>query len=93
MASSVSSKHAFSAAGITISKCQNRLKANVVKALQFLKCLIQKELLFCEPQPTSVLELELEILDDDEDLDWIDAEEPKSWDSLVINAEDSDIEE
>jgi hAT family C-terminal dimerisation region len=93
MASSVSSERAFSAAGITISKRRNRLKADVVEALQFLKCLIRKELLFREPQPTSVLELELEVFDDDEDPDWIDADEPKSWDSLVINAEDSDIEE
>ena len=93
MASSVSSKRTFSATGITISKCQNRLKADVVEALQFLKCLIWKDLLFCEPQPTSVLDLEFEVVDDDDNLDWIDADEPKSWDSLVINAEDSDVKD
>lgn len=38
MASSVSSERAFSSAGITITKRRNRLKADVVEALQFLKC-------------------------------------------------------
>ncbi|KAJ8503453.1 hypothetical protein ONZ45_g10852 [Pleurotus djamor] len=37
MASSVSSERAFSAAGITLSKRRNRLKADIVEALQFLK--------------------------------------------------------
>lgn len=38
MASSVSSERAFSSAGITITKRRNRLKGDVVEALQFLKC-------------------------------------------------------
>ncbi|KIJ90054.1 hypothetical protein K443DRAFT_47139, partial [Laccaria amethystina LaAM-08-1] len=37
MASSVSSEQAFSVAGTTISKCHNRLKGDIVKALQCLK--------------------------------------------------------
>ncbi|KAJ8496334.1 hypothetical protein ONZ45_g12488 [Pleurotus djamor] len=37
MASSVSSERAFSAAGMTITKHRNRLKADIVEALQFLK--------------------------------------------------------
>ncbi|PCH39190.1 hypothetical protein WOLCODRAFT_59296, partial [Wolfiporia cocos MD-104 SS10] len=37
MASSVSSERAFSSAGITISKWQNCLCADIVEALQFLK--------------------------------------------------------
>ncbi|KAJ6530124.1 hypothetical protein B0H19DRAFT_967854 [Mycena capillaripes] len=36
----------FSAAGITISKGRNRLKGDIVEALQFLKCLIRRDLLF-----------------------------------------------
>ncbi|PCH45150.1 hATC-domain-containing protein, partial [Wolfiporia cocos MD-104 SS10] len=48
MASSVSSERAFSSAGITISKRRNRLKADIVEALQFLKCAIRRDLLFCE---------------------------------------------
>ncbi len=38
MASLVSSERAFSSAGITITKRRNRLKGDVVEALQFLKC-------------------------------------------------------
>ena len=48
MASSVSSECAFSSAGITISKRRNRLGADVVEALQFLKCWFRRELIFCE---------------------------------------------
>jgi hypothetical protein len=46
MASSVSSERAFSAAGITISKRRSRLKADIVEALQFLKCLYRRDLIF-----------------------------------------------
>ncbi|KAJ7131124.1 ribonuclease H-like domain-containing protein, partial [Mycena epipterygia] len=46
MSSSVSSKCAFSSAGITISKRRNRLKGDIVEALQVLKCMIKRELLF-----------------------------------------------
>lgn len=58
MASSVSSERAFSSAGITISKRRNRLKADIVESLQFLKWSIRRDLLYREPEPTSVLELE-----------------------------------
>lgn len=40
-ASSVSSERAFSAGGITISKRRNRLKGDIVEALQVLKSLIK----------------------------------------------------
>jgi hypothetical protein len=43
MASSVSSERAFSAAGITISKRRNRLKGNIVEALEFLKALYVRD--------------------------------------------------
>ncbi len=46
MASSVSSERAFSSAGITISKRRNRLKGDIVEALQFLKCLVRKDLVY-----------------------------------------------
>jgi hypothetical protein len=46
MASSASSERAFSSAGITISKRQNRLKADIVEALQFLKCAFRRDLVF-----------------------------------------------
>jgi len=80
MGSSVSSEHAFSAAGITILKHQNRLKADIVEALEFLKCMYVKDLIYREPAPTSVLEDELEVLDDNGDLDWEDEQETRAWD-------------
>ena len=92
MGSSVSSERAFSSAGITITKRRNRLKGDIVEALQFIKCHLRKNLLFREPQPTSALEHELEVVDDDGDVDWVDEDERKSWDSLLINVEDSDDE-
>ena len=48
MASSVSSEHAFLSAGITLSKRRNRLQADIVKALQFLKCSFNSNLIFHE---------------------------------------------
>jgi hypothetical protein len=92
MGSSVSSERAFSSAGITITKRRNRLKGDIVEALQFLKCLLRKDLIFREPQPSSALEHELEVIDDDGDVDWVDEDERKSWDSLLIDVEDSDDE-
>jgi hypothetical protein len=92
MGSSVSSERAFSSAGITITKRRNRLKGDIVEALQFVKCLLRKNLIFREPLPTSALEHELEVVDDDGDVDWVDEDERKSWDSLLIDVEDSDDE-
>jgi hypothetical protein len=59
MASSVSSERAFSSAGITISKRRNRLKPDIVEALQFLKCLYRRDLLFRE-EPSTELEVGIE---------------------------------
>ena len=63
MASSVSSKRAFSSAGITISKRRNRLKPDIVEALQFLKCIYRRDLLFRE-EPSTELEVELNEYED-----------------------------
>jgi hypothetical protein len=46
MSSSVSSERAFSSAGITISKRRNRLKSDIVEALQVLKCMMKRNLIF-----------------------------------------------
>ena len=57
MATSVSSKCAFSSAGITISKRHNRLKGDIVEALQCLKCFIKHNLLFHkDPMVTSEIQ-------------------------------------
>ena len=45
MASSVSSERAFLSAGITISKRRNRLDADIVEALQYLKSFIHKDIM------------------------------------------------
>ncbi|KAJ6609809.1 ribonuclease H-like domain-containing protein, partial [Mycena sp. CBHHK59/15] len=46
MSSSVSSERSFSSTGITISKRHNWIKADIVEALQVLKCMIHHDLLF-----------------------------------------------
>ena len=95
MSSSVSSKRAFSQGGITISKLRNRLKGDIVEALQCIKCGIRHDLLFREPGLSSRSE------DDDEDLkdilggdlgnpDESDVEE-FSWDDLLIEDEDEEL--
>lgn len=84
MASSVSSERAFFSAGITISKCRNRLKGDIVEALQFLKCFIRRDFLFRIP----------EVLVDDEEQE-VEAVMSKnggngaSWDILLDDDPDN----
>ena len=59
MSSSVSSERAFSQGGITIRKRWNRLKGDIVGALQCVKCAIRHDLLFREPGPSSIFEAEV----------------------------------
>ena len=59
MASSVLSKQAFSQSGITIMKCCNHLKGDIVEALH-VKYTICHDLIFHEPAPLSVLEAEFD---------------------------------
>ena len=42
----MSSECAFSSAGITLSKRRNCLQADIVEALQFLKCIFHHDLIF-----------------------------------------------
>ena len=63
MASSVSSEQAFSSVGITISKCCNHLKGDIIKALQCLKCMIHKNLIFYFDPTKSIAD---EIAEDDD---------------------------
>ena len=62
-ATSVSSERAFSQGGLTISDRRSRLKGDVVEALQFLKCAIRHNLVYCVPDASSRYEQELEDLD------------------------------
>ncbi|KAF8658374.1 hypothetical protein AX14_007730 [Amanita brunnescens Koide BX004] len=91
MASSVSSERAFSSAGITISKCRNHLKGDIVEALQSMKMVYHSDLLFHEVPLTKELEKDLEDLEPyvpGQEDDWEDMD-GGAWDSLVIyNCED-----
>lgn len=75
MSSSVSSERAFSSGGITISKRRNRLKGDIVEALQFLKCLIRRDLMFREP---------LDEMDEDS------SEDEEGWDNILDDTEDNE---
>jgi hypothetical protein len=91
MSASVSSEWAFSSGGITISKRRNRLKGDIVEALQCVKCVLRHDLLFRETGPSSLTE-------DDESESEAEAEareksgdsedEEEGWDTLIL--EDSD---
>jgi hypothetical protein len=91
MGSSVCSERAFSSAGITISKRRNRLKGDVVEALQFVKCLLRNDLIYREPQPSSILEqVLLEGAEDGGDSERVD--DPAGWKEIYIDVE-SDSED
>lgn len=70
----------------TISKRRNRLKADIVEALQFLKCLSRNDLLYSQPMPCSVLEGEFEVFEDDISM----TDECNSESNLVIDGDMSD---
>jgi len=95
MLSSVSSEHAFSQGGIMISKCRNRLKGDIVEALQCIKSGIQHDLLFQEPAPSSRLESE-ELDEELESISGEDSGKPESsieeplWDDILIDEDDKD---
>lgn len=85
MASSVSSERAFSAAGITISKRRNALKADIVEALQVLKSLISTDMIFREPDTTLDWEFANEYEEDDHDPLWEDVDDSdRDDDDLVV---------
>ncbi|KAJ7900762.1 ribonuclease H-like domain-containing protein, partial [Mycena olivaceomarginata] len=79
MASSVSSERAFSSAGIAISKRRNRLKGDLVEALQVLKCFMCRELLFREPE---ILDEEYWEMGPGEDLN----KDKMGWDCFLDDA-------
>ena len=88
MASSVSSERAFSSAGITISKHRNHLKGDIVEALQCLKCMIRKNLIFRQ-DPTLTIAKEIADL---EDLPETELKPESSWDEWVLLDEEADAE-
>jgi hypothetical protein len=85
MASSVSSERAFSSAGITLSKRRNRLKGDIVEALQCLKCMYRNDLIFREVVVATEEEEELEDMDLELVTDDLDGENNFTWDELVVD--------
>jgi hypothetical protein len=72
MASSVSSERAFSSAALTVTDRRNRLKGDIIEALQVMKCLLRHDLIFRQSGPSSVEEgvlgfSENELLEGDSD--------------------------
>jgi hypothetical protein len=97
MASSVSSERAFSSAGITISKRRNRLKPDIVEALQFLKCSYHHNLLFREEPSTQIdadeLEYQNEDVDDEGTVSGKKEGNPGSavWDGMLEDVVDDEV--
>jgi hypothetical protein len=95
MASSVSSERAFSQGGITISKRRSRLKGDIVEALQCVKCSLRNDLLFREPGPSSLVEVEpddFEIEVEAEKTAMDDDSDEEGWDALFLEEDDDDLE-
>ena len=96
MASSVSSEQAFSSAGITISKRRNRLKPDVVEALQCLKFMIKRDLFFRFDPSIAADEMQEEEEEEEEAASGLEEEangkNGKSWDEMWIVDDDDDDE-
>ena len=102
MVSLVSSEHAFSSAGITISNCRNQLKGDIVDALQCLKCWLHYNLIFwVDPNSSLAAELadEDNVIEEGDDPDStgqcsnFQDESTCAWDNMWLITEDGeDIE-
>jgi hypothetical protein len=88
MSSSVFSERAFSQGGITISKLRSCLKGDIVEALQCIKCVIQSDLVFPAPAPSSVFEADAN--EDKEELDIVNKEGSEGWDDLLLEDKDEE---
>ena len=85
MATSVSSERAFSSAGITISKRRNRLKADIVEALQCLKCMIKQDLVFREADDPTV--------SGERQMRSVEAQDSNSgWDNMVTDLAEDELD-
>lgn len=94
MASSVSSERAFSQGGITISKRRNRLKGDIVEAIQCLKCSLRNDLLFREAGPSSLDEEEyqdgMDLQPEGDTVVEVDPDE-LGWETLLVDDDDFDF--
>ena len=96
MALSMSCEQTFLSAGITISKCHNWLKPDIIKVLQYLKSMIHHGLLF-HKSPLSFVEQKLyskDLVADGTcgDLGSADVvgEGVSTWDELIEDDADDD---
>ena len=81
---------AFSSMGIMISKRCNRLKPDIVEALQFLKCVYRCDLLFHE-EPSTMFELNIGEYEDLQKAVEDDAKNlNKGWDGLIEDLGDDE---
>lgn len=88
MASSVSSERAFSSAGITITKRRNRLKGDIVEALQVLKSKLRGgDIMRSAEQPSLALEEEIEVEEIEEEALMGSAQAPVSGDDATWNSD------
>ncbi|OJT14236.1 hypothetical protein TRAPUB_9209 [Trametes pubescens] len=96
MAVSVSSERAFSAAGITVTKCCSCLKADIVEAPQCLQSLLFHQLLFPE-LPSSLVEADIDTHGDpstpgETSIGNTSTQVTSSWDAEVL-MEDNDADD
>lgn len=91
MSSSVSSERAFSSAGITISKRRNRLSGDIVEALQVLKCMMKRDLLY--RRSALVDDDGMDDMGEDEKVGAAAApdveDENNGWDSILVDEPDN----
>lgn len=86
MASSVSSERSFSSAGITITKRRNRLKSDIVEALQCMKAAMRGDLLMKDQGPVADDEVDSDEEDGESGQDEINLE-------LIIDLESEEERE
>ncbi|KAG2133557.1 uncharacterized protein EDB93DRAFT_1093355, partial [Suillus bovinus] len=84
-----SSERAFSQGGITISKRCNRLKGDIVEALQCVKCSLHNDLLFQEPGPSSLVEEETKDSEHKAEVLEVEAADDEGWDTLLLGDDDN----
>ncbi|KAK0433068.1 hypothetical protein EV421DRAFT_1741802 [Armillaria borealis] len=85
-------ERAFSSAGLTLGKLRSWLKGDIVEALQCLKCLYRKDLIFREVVAFDGEEVEME---DDQGPSPPPTIATVSWDEMLIDVNylaDSDVE-
>ncbi|KAF5354440.1 hypothetical protein D9757_014746 [Collybiopsis confluens] len=85
MASSVSSERSFSAGGITITKLRNRLRGDIVEAIQVIKLTYRDTVDFKEQGPSMATEVQIDKDNAEEEENMKDVKTQGDW---VIELDD-----